>query len=335
MRVGIIGAGAMGEQHAAGWANTEAKLVGVVSAHPDHAAKLAESCGATVYDSLGQMLPHVDVLDICVPTDLHHEFTAQAAKAHKHVICEKPIARTLADGQDMIAVCQREGVRLFIAQVVRFFPQYRQVHDAVAGGKIGKPSVIRLTRVGYKPQKQLDNWFVDFPRSGGVLLDMLVHDYDYARWLAGDVERVYARCSPGDDPSVPIGDYAQVLLRFRGGAIAHVEGGWAYPPGLFRTKIEVAGDGGLIEWTSDSTTPYIAHLKAGPGEVPEVGLPLSPLAEDPYTAEIRHFYDAVVNDKPFSVSPADALLGVQIGLAAIESARNGQAVTISPLPEVA
>jgi predicted dehydrogenase len=335
MRVGIIGAGSMGWQHAAGWANTDASLVGVVSAQRDHAAELAGRYGATVYDSLTQMLPDVDVVDICVPTDLHREFTAQAAAAHKHVMCEKPIARTIADGQDMIAVCQRQGVRLFIAQVVRFFPQYRQVHDAIADGKIGKPAVIRLTRVGWKPQKTDDNWFVDFPRSGGVLLDMLVHDYDYARWLAGDVERVYARCSPGDDPSVPIGDYAQVLLRLRSGAIAHVEGGWANPPGLFRTKIEVAGDGGLIEWTSDSTTPFVAHLKAGPGEASEVGLPLSPLAEDPYTAEIRHFYDAVVNDKPFSVSPADALLGVQIGLAAIESARSGQAITLSLLPEVA
>src|SRR5260221_8228301 len=102
---------------------------------------------------------------------------------------------------------------------------------------------------------------------------MLVHDYDYARWMGGEIERVYTRISPPDAGG--ISDYAQVLLRFRSGAIGHIEGGWCYPPGMFRTKIEAAGTGGLIEWDSDSTAPITSYFKAEPGTVADVGLPLS------------------------------------------------------------
>ncbi len=333
MRVVILGAGSMGHTHAAGWAATDAKLVGVVAEKPAHAEALARQYGAQVYSSLDAALPDVDIVDICTPTHLHLDYTMQAAAAGKQIICEKPIARTLDDGQKMIAACQKAGVRLFIGMTVRFFPQYRTVYTSVQEGKIGSPAVIRLTRAAYRPQKMVDNWFGDFALSGGPILDMLIHDYDVARWLAGEVERVYARMSPPDMGG--ISNYAQVLLRFRNGAIGHVEGGWAYPPPLFRTKIEVAGEAGLIEWESDNSVPMTAHFKAQPGAVAEVGLPLSPLAEDPYTTMIKYYYDALLHDQPFSVTPEDALAALQIALAAIDSAQTGQPVTLSPLSEVA
>src|SRR5258707_14446311 len=105
---------------------------------------------------------------------------------------------------------------------------------------------------------------------------MLIHDYYFARWLAGEVERVYTRSSPPD--SGGIRDYAQVLLRFRSGAMAHIEGGCAYPPPLFRTKIEVAGDGGLIELESNHYAPLTSLFKVQAGSVAEGRLPLSPFA---------------------------------------------------------
>src|SRR5204863_1977429 len=142
-----------------------------------------------------------------------------------------------------------------------------------------------------------------------------------------EVERVYTRCSPPDAGG--ISEYAQVLLRFRSGAIAHVEGGWAYPAGMFRTKIEAAGDSGLLEWESDSTAPLTTYFKAAPGAVSDVGLPLSPLEVDPYTAAIQHFYDAVQHDKPFLVTAEDALAALQIGVAALESGQTGQPVTLN------
>lgn len=326
LRIGLIGAGSMGTAHAAGWATSGAKLVGIVASDTDRANALAAQYGTRVFESFEILLPEVDIVDLCIPTDLHNEFTLQAAAAGKHVFCEKPIARTRPDAEAMITACKAAGVRLFVGQVVRFFPQYQNVYHALRAGQIGDLAVLRLTRTAYRPQKVADNWFMDFARSGGPLLDMLVHDYDYARWLGGEVERVYANVSPPDAGG--ISDYAHVMLRFRSGAIGHIEGGWCYPPGLFRTKIEAAGNGGLIEWSSDSSAPITSYFQARPGEVAEVGLPLSPLEVDPYTAIVHHFYNAVLHDTPFAITPEDALAALRIGLAAIESAQTGKPISL-------
>ncbi len=327
LRVAIIGAGSMGTTHAAGWQHTDAQIVGIVATDATRAKPLADQVDAKVYPSLDSILPDCDVVDLCVPTPLHRDYTLKAAAAHKHVHCEKPIGRTYQDGLDMITACERAGVRLFISMTTRFFPEYKAVHDRVAAGEIGKPAVIRLTRCSYKPLMTTRNWFSDYTQSGGPLLDLMIHDYDFALWLAGDVERVYARSVASRDSQAE-GDYAQVLLRFRSGAIGHIEGGWAYPPPLFRRKIEVAGEQGLIEWESDGSAPLVAHLKAEASAIAEVGLPLSPLDEDPYTAIIRHFYTALVNDQPFSVTPQESLAALEVALAAIESAQSGQPVTL-------
>ena len=119
------------------------------------------------------------------------------------------------------------------------------------------------------------------------------------------------------------------MLRFRSGIIGHIEGGWVYPPPLFRRKIDIAGQAGLIKWESDGSAPLVSSLKAAPGAIAEVGLPLSPLSEDPYTTIIKHFYQSLVEDKPFDVTPSDALSALALALAAIKSATSRQPVTLT------
>ncbi len=333
MRVGIVGAGSMGHTHAPAWKKLErrgAVLAGIHSARGS-AASLAAEHGVGTYETYADLLADVDVVDLCVPTDLHKAMTLQAAAAGRHVICEKPIALTMADGKAMIDACSAAGVRLFIAQVLRFVPQYASAQAVVASGQIGRPSVVRLTRAAYQPRKAQDNWFLDEARSGGMILDLMIHDYDYARWIGGDVVRVFAKSARTLWPEAP-GDYALVILRFASGAMAHVEGGWAYPPGFFRTSIDIAGTDGLLEWSSDTSEPIETHLAAAPAqEAAEVGLPPSVESETPFDLEIRHFYEALVNDTPFALSPRDALAALQIGLAARESLATGRAITLEAL----
>lgn len=333
MRVGLVGAGSMGQAHAAGWktlAGRGVEIVGVVANRPDGTgAKLGQQYGLKVYDRYEDLVADSDVMDICTPTPLHHEMVLKAAQAGKHIMCEKPIALTLEQGREMIRVCQWGNVRLFIAMVVRFFAQYRAAQAAIAAGQIGKPCVIRLTRAAYQPRKAYDNWFLDEKRSGGLVVDMMIHDFDYARWLAGNVTRVFAKSVRTQRPDAP-GDYALVTLRFDSGAIAHIEGGWVYPEGIFRTSLDVAGTEGVIEWKSDDTNTVYTHLAKPPTQqAAEVGLPVSATAESPYTTEIHHFYDALVNNKPFLVTPEDGLAALQISLAAKESLRTGRSVTIN------
>jgi predicted dehydrogenase len=302
----------------------------VLANRPDRTGdRLAAQHGFRVYDTYEQLLGDVDVVDICAPTNFHHDMVMSAAVAGKHIICEKPIALNLADGREMIQACKRANVRLFIAMVVRFFAEYRAAQRVVTAGDIGEPRVIRLTRVGYQPRKAFDNWFLDNARSGGMILDVMIHDFDYARWLAGNVTRVFAKSVRSTRPDAP-GDYALVTLRFANGAIAHIEGGWAYPEGIFRTGLDIAGRDGVIEWKSDNSETVrtrLAHPLAQ--QAAEVGLPVSATSESPYTTEIRHFYDALVHDKPFDVTPEDALAALQIALAARESAKTGRPITIN------
>lgn len=192
MRVGIVGAGTMGRVHAAAWSQTEAELVGVTALEPTSSAALAERYRARAFASYEELLREVDVVDLCVPTDLHCAMTLRAAAAGKHVVCEKPLALSLSDGERMIGACEAAGVRLFVAMVVRFFPQYALAARAVQALELGTLGVLRLKRVSYPPQV-LDNWFADPARSGGMLVDLMIHDLDYARWLAGPVTRIFAK----------------------------------------------------------------------------------------------------------------------------------------------
>lgn len=329
MRVGLVGSGVMGRIHAAAWKNTPAQLVGVVSADVESAQALAASSGAGVFDSLAAMLHHVDVVDICTPTYLHHEMVLEVAAAGKHVICEKPLGRSREQAQEMVAACEAAGVKLLVAQVVRFFPEYARAKSIVDSGDIGRVGVMRLTRCSFKPS--YDNpasWFHDEEKSGGMILDLMIHDFDYARWVSGEVETVYARHVADRFPDAP-GDYALVMLRHANGAITHVEGGWIYPVPMFRTALEIAGEHGLIEHPAGSSTPISVHLHEAATSDAKIAIPRNPLAEDAYTTQIKHFYQVLTDD---SVTPrvtaADGAAAVDIALAAIESARTGRAIRL-------
>jgi predicted dehydrogenase len=333
MKVGIAGVGFMGTTHAAGWSATDADLVGFCAETTDEAAGLAQIYRAQVYPDYAALLNDVDVIDICTPTHLHFEMVLQAAAAGKHIICEKPLARTVAQAQEMIRVCRAAGVKLFVAHVVRFFPEYALAQAQIDRGKIGKPGVVRLTRASYRPKKPSGNWFLDFEKSGGMMLDLMIHDFDYARWICGDVESVFAKNVTSAHPEAVI-EYGIAILKHTSGALSHVVGGWAYPPPTFRTSFEIAGDGGLIEWSSDSTAPISLLLRKDKADAPDVGLPGSPVAESPYTTQIKEFYEALKGDRLARVSAADGLASVQIALAAIESAQTGKPIQIAPMPEV-
>jgi predicted dehydrogenase len=333
MKIGIAGVGFMGSTHAAGWAATDAQLVGFCAETPEEAQSLARQYHARVYADLADLLNDVDVIDICTPTHLHHDQVLQSARAGKHIICEKPLARTLEQAQAMIQVCRAVNVRLLVAHVVRFFPEYALAKAAVDQGQIGRPAVTRLVRGSYRPKKPIGNWFLDVEKSGGMLLDLMIHDFDYARWISGEVESVFAK-NVGQLHPESATEYGVAILKHTSGALTHVTGAWAYPPPTFRTGLEIAGDGGLIEWTSDSTEPIKLLLRKDNTDAPDVGLPGSPVAESPYTTQIKEFYAALNEGNPARVTAEDGLAALQIALAAIESAQTGKPVKLKPLPEV-
>jgi predicted dehydrogenase len=323
----------MGTTHATGWTQTPAEIVGFTAETQQEAGIISRQYNTKVYPSLEEMLPNVDVVDLCSPTHLHYEMALEAAAAGKHIICEKPLARTTRQAREIVMACQKAGVQLLVGHVVRFFPEYALAHAAVAEGQIGKPGVIRLHRGSYRPKKPAGNWFLDEVKSGGILMDFMIHDYDYARWVAGEVETVSARRVTERHLDAPV-DYGLVILSHRSGALSHIAGAWAYPPPTFRTHLEIAGDRGLIEFDSDASSPIQnLILKTGGLDAPDVGLPSSPVSESPYTTQIKEFYGALADGNTARVSATDGLAAVQIAEAAIQSAHSGRPVKLQPLTE--
>ncbi len=328
-RVGIVGAGLTGGMHAERWAQLPVTLVGFHTRSPDRARAAASTYGGRAFTSLQELLAEVDVVDVCTPTPTHKDLVLAAAAAGKDIICEKPMARRLRDAEAMIAACEEAGVRLFVAHVVRFFPEYARAKEVLDSGQLGRPGIIRTVRGGNFPAPGAQNWYADFEQSGGVIVDLLIHDIDYARWCFGDVARVFARGLTFS--GVQDTDHVLLTLRFHNGAIGHLEGSWAYPPGNFRTRLEIAGDGGLLEVDSLEVLPFSVTLKQeGRALVAGVPVPESPMhpTDDPYYREIAHFLSCLESGEDFLVSPQDGLEALRIALAAIESLKTGRPVDV-------
>ena len=324
MRVGIVGSGTMAGVHIDGWQHTDAELVGLFSIDPKTSKKLAESSNLQVFSNYQELLDSVDIVDICIPTDLHKEFTIAAAQAGKQIICEKPIALNPDDAQEMIDACKKNNVRLFIAQVVRFFPMYRKAQEQISAGVIGDIGVMRLKRMGYMPYG-FENWYADENRSGGIIMDILIHDIDYALWLAGKAKRVYAKTIKSKNPEITA-DYALITIKFENNAMAIIDGGWAYPHGNFSTSLDIAGSDGVIEWKMTDANSIKPILKEDNKNIAAVAVPQSVLEQSPYATQIQHFYNALKNNTEFDVTPQDALNAIELALAAKESLQTGKPV---------
>lgn len=327
MRVGLVGAGTMGSVHARGWREcADVELAAVLGGSDGTAAALAAQHGAHPCTDLEDLLRRVDVVDVCAPTHLHHGIVLSAAAAGRDVICEKPLGRTVAQAEEIQAACAEAGVRLLVAHVVRFFPEYAALRAAVRAGQVGEPAVVRLTRATFQPTKPEGNWYLDHDKSGGLPMDLMIHDFDYARWVAGEVDSVYAR-SVRAAHSETATDHALAILRHTSGAISHIEGSWAYPPPAFVTRGEVAGSAGVVNFDSDRDAPIRPRLRHSPtvGDVPVAG---SPVAESPYTRQLRHFTAVLRGEEEPIVTATDGVAAVRMATAAAESIRTGEPVSV-------
>lgn len=334
MRIGIVGAGAMARIHGAAWNKLPVTLAGCYDRHPERAAAYCQEFGGQPYASLAELLANIDVLTVCTHTDGHKEAVLAAAKARVAVVTEKPLARHLRDAEAMVEACEATNTPLFVAQVVRFFPAFAKAHATVTSGAIGKVGVIRTSRAGTFPRAGgafSSPFYADFARSGGVMLDLAVHDIDFQRWIGGEVERVFARRVDAGQHAHR--DHAFITLRFKSGAIGHIEASWALPPGHFRTSFEIAGDAGLVEWNSMQPPPLTSVTLDPSGQ--SITSAASPLGsnDEPYFAQLAHVYQSLTTGAPFRVSPHDGLMAVKVALAAIHSASINRPVELDEFVE--
>ncbi|MFJ8826912.1 Gfo/Idh/MocA family protein [Streptomyces sp. NPDC102467] len=330
--VGLIGAGGIARAHLPAWTELGARvtILSTDGQAEQLAARYAEF-GVTAVDSLAELLDRSSVVDVCTPTFTHRQLVLDAIAAGKHVVCEKPLALTVDGAQHMVDAAEAAGVLLFPAHVVRYFPAYAALAESVAAGGIGAPAVLRFTRSGRYPVWA--PWFADPALSGGILVDQMIHDLDFARLLAGEVVRVHAQVRGRHTPGATDGDVATgtAVLTHASGAVSHVLGVWGLPDLPFRTTFRVAGPGGILEHDSTAHTGFrvLAQGARALGE----GIPGSAMTESPYLTELRDFAAAVTGGPAPRASARDGVEAVRIAAAAAESARTGEPVELKPTEE--
>ncbi|MCL4297524.1 MAG: inositol 2-dehydrogenase [Anaerolineae bacterium] len=333
INVGIIGAGRIGRVHAESLAYRipQARVLAV----SDVFLEAAEKCAADfqipdAFKDHRAILENKDIeaVIICSSTDTHAQFIAEAAAAGKHIFCEKPIALDLAKIDEALAMVERHQVKLQIGFNRRFDPNFKQARDQVAAGKIGTPHILRITSRDPAPPP------LDYVKvSGGIFLDMTIHDFDMARYLMGsEVEEVYAAGAILVDPAIGAAgdvDTALITLRFANGAIGAIDNSRRAVYG-YDQRVEVFGSEGVVVVANN--TPHQAVLSNAEGV--HAALPLYFFLErymDAYVAEMKAFIEAIQRHTPPPVTGLDGRIPVVIGLAAWKSYRENRPVKLSEI----
>jgi predicted dehydrogenase len=296
IRVALLGGGFMGATHAAAWSSLDgrARVSHVVSRSLEKAQRLAEPAGATAGTDPWAPLedPGVDAVDICLPTPLHREATERALAAGKHVLLEKPIALTLEDADAIVTAAQRSDRVVMVGHVLRFFPAYAELRRRAASGELGALRALTAQRLSAAPDWA--EWLTDPARSGGVAVDLMVHDFDQANLFLGPAQRAYARPAGGDD-----GGALAIVEHERGTAV--FEASMTMPPSYpFSSLLRLAGDAGVAEYAFRAAPaegggnigePSLGAVRLFPRSGAPLELPVA--ADDPWALQAAAFADRI------------------------------------------
>jgi len=260
LRIGLLGCARIVRRAvAAGIKNSGvAGLTAIASRNHDTARAWAKEFGAAnAYGSYGELLddPGVDAVYIPLPNELHPEWTSRAAAAGKHVLCEKPLARTLAEAEEMVAVCRRHGVILMEAFMYRHHPRVIAARQLVADGKLGE---LRLVKMDFSFQIEPGDWRLDPARGGGALFDLGCYGINAARYFIGsEPVEVLAAAGRGTNLGRGVDMTSGVLLRFASGALGVADASFECP---YRNRIEIVGSQGTIELPDGVLPPSKSQL---------------------------------------------------------------------------
>jgi UDP-N-acetylglucosamine 3-dehydrogenase len=323
LSVGVLGGGAMALTHVQSLLSIpEADLCGLAAPVVDPSvAALCEGAGITVGGDVESLLrrPGLEAVIIATPTDTHTGLIERAAAAGLHVFCEKPLARTARESRSAADACADADIKLSVGHVVRYFPAYAGIRDAVQAGQIGPPGMGKCRRVS-GPPSAARTWYGDPARSGGLITDMGVHDFDWLRWCLGPVERVSA---------LDRGSVAMVTLAHESGAISAVELSWMDPKG-FATAVEVSGPGGLLRHDSREARNFAVNLWPRPAEQgPVVQVPADRPGYDPYRHELSDAIAWFLGGPEPRSNAMDAVAAVGLAEAARMSAQRREPVAMA------
>jgi 1,5-anhydro-D-fructose reductase (1,5-anhydro-D-mannitol-forming) len=330
LRWGIIGAGTIGRE----WmalaiaAQPDGVLAAIASSDPERAARFARDLGVPkVHRSVDDLLadPDIDVVYISTTNEWHKPQTLAAAAAGKHVLCEKPLALTLDDANEMVYACDAAGVVMGTNHHLRNAATHRKMQELVTNGAIGQVQAARVFHAVYLP-RHLQGWRISRPESGGgVIFDITVHDADTLRFVLGDeVASVVAMTAMQGMAQAGLEDTAMGVMRMRGGALAQFHDSFvAQHP---YTGLEVHGTEGSLYGRAVMTQQPIGTVSLlRHGKEEEIPV----VHENLYERSVRRFNAAVRSEGPPAATAEDGLRSLEVALAVREAAETGQTVHLT------
>lgn len=292
-----------------------------------YAHKKRIPCVTSIYEDM-LTATAIDAIVICSPTDTHADYVESAAKAGKHVFCEKPLDLSLKRVIEVLNVVKDTNVKLMIGFNRRFDKEFKKVHALVKEGAIGEHHLVKITSrdPGAPPISYIE-------KSGGLFLDMTIHDFDMARFIVGkEIEEVYAKGAVLVDPAIGEAgdiDTAVIILTYTDGTMAIIDNSREAAYG-YDQRVEVFGSKGMVQAENNLHDSHQLYTSAGvQGPLP-LHFFLERYAES-YKTEMADYIRSLQNGQTMSVGGDDGLQSLKIGLAAIKSLQGKRPVKVSEI----
>ena len=314
VNVGVIGVGAMGENHVRVYHKMEeANLMGVSDVSERALKKIEKKYGAKGYTDYCELLanPEIEVVSVCVPTTFHHDVVMEAIRHKKHVLVEKPIAFTLTEAEEMIAAAKEAGVTLATGHVERFNPAVQKAKELIDDGVIGDIVSAFAKRVGPLPPRIKDV---------GVSIDLAIHDLDIMNYLfEEEITQVYGTMNSSFDDS-EFEDHAEIMVSFDNESTGIIEVNWLTP--YKRRELELTGTAGII------SVDYIQQSIEVFGKFAQ---DIEIVHEEPLKGELKSFLNSVVEEKEPVITGEDGLKALKMVIAANKSSKEHRPISLDEL----
>ncbi len=306
LKVALVGVGVISGAHIPVWMESDdVELVALCDTRPERMEPYENVKHYTNFDEMLEC-EQLDIVDICLPTFMHAEFSIKAMEKGINVICEKPVCLDPKDVPRIYDAAAKNNVKFMVAQVLRFWPEYEFIKEVFGNGKYGKLLSGSMSRLGKRPSKRWDNWIVDQSRSGLVAQDVHIHDLDYMIYAFGTPKNIHAfTCvRPEQDCINAVYEYD--------GFFINAEAAWyaaSYPfSGKFRFHFEKAvienNENGLKIYECGGKVTSLSDQNVNADD--SLNLPQS----DAYANEIKYFIDCVKNNKPIDKVKPEELITV-------------------------
>lgn len=339
-KIALVGLGFMGGMHAQIYQQLrDATLVGVVDPTAEKARQKLEGFGirVPVYETLSQLLGEheADVVDVCVPTDLHASTCLEAIGAGKNVFCEKPLALDIEAAEEVVRAVESRGLSLMVGHCIRFWPEYQALEAFCKSGRAGRLLSLTMQRRSARPLYSEGNWLQDSRRSRGGAFDLHIHDTDYVHHLLGMPTAVTS--TGRRDAS----GWSHIFTRYHfDNTVVMAEGGWDYPQKWgFQMAFQAVFENGTVEYDSGAQptlkytlgeaapaplpyqNPSPAGSRSGEGNISALG---------GYYNELKYFIDCLNrNEQPMVATGQQAVQSIKTVLAEMESAETDRTVSLA------